>query len=114
MSRVLIICLAAPLALALSACGGRPHLAEDVGSSYKRTFRAQTEAEPRRALASLGADEAKGIMDNHRAVYHPNSDKAGSAGQAGGGAGAGLLTPMIGGFLGGGDTNNNPIKLQAK
>lgn len=121
MSRpVLILCLA-PLALALGACGGRPHIAEDTGTAYKRAFRAQIESEPRRALASLGADEAKGIVDNHRARYHPNSSAAaGPGGPAGGGAGAGLLSPLVGGLLNaagggeGGEYNSGKIRLQAK
>lgn len=110
MNRALTIAAAA-LALSLCACGGRPHIEEGVGESWGRVFQAQREAEPRTALASMGADEAKGIMANHAKAYHARAKGSASPGGRGGGA-SGQVSPLMGESVGGGSTS--PIKLQAK
>jgi hypothetical protein len=112
----------AAAALALSACGGRPHIEDDTGAALRRLMSAQIESKPRRPLPALGAEDAKGILGNHQARWSPK--KVGSSGGASGvsvsGAAAGLLTPLMQSFgdpaAGGdsGDYNPNPIRLQAK
>ena len=107
---------AALLTLALSACGGRAHIDDRAGHAYRRVFTAQVESEPRRALATLGADEAKGIMGNHAKRYHGNA-RGSSGPTARWGGSAGQLSPLLGEALGGGDGgeyNSSPIKLKAK
>jgi hypothetical protein len=114
--------LAVAFAMALAACGGRAHLSEDSGQSFRRVFQAQAEARPSKNIAPLSADSAKIIIDNHYAVFR--DDK-------GGRPNAGAAMPMAGMMMSGGSglstpaagsvstempsyENPSPIRLQAK
>lgn len=99
---------------ATAACGGRKRLADDSTMAWREVMEAQRQARPAQKLAYLDADDAKIIVENHRATYSRGG--GGTKGNDFGASlssGGGILTPVstILGTITGGEPayGNDPV-----